>query len=302
METGARPLSRAERIAASSIVVGAIVLGLKGAAWWLTGSAALYSDALESIVNVAASTIALIALRVSAKPADADHTYGHDKAEFFAAVLEGVFIVVAALSILQHAWLSWLHPRPLETPAFGLGANALATVINAVWGAFMLRQGRRLRSPALVADGKHVLSDVVTSIGILLGVGAVLLTGLLWLDPLLAAAAAIHVLWSGATMISQSANGLMDAAPSAEVVSRIRALVGENAEGALEAHDLRMRYTGRFTFLEFHLVVPAAMSVAEAHVICDRIEAALKREMEGAIITIHVEPEGKAKHHGVIVL
>lgn len=302
MSSGTRPFGRAERIAACSIVIGAAVLALKGAAWWLTGSAALYSDALESIVNVLASAVALVALRVSAKPADADHTYGHDKAEFFAAVVEGVFIVVAALSIFQEAWLTWLNPRPLETPGLGILLNAGATVINAVWGSFLLRQGRTLRSPALEADGRHVLSDVATSVAILLGVGAVLLTGQLWLDPLLAGAAAVHVLWSGAKMIHQSASGLMDAAPSAEVVGRIRTLVGANAEGAIEAHDLRMRYTGRFTFLEFHLVVPAAMSVAEAHIICDRIEAALKAEMEGAIITIHVEPEGKAKHHGVIVL
>ncbi len=249
-----------------------------------------------------ASAVALWALRVAAKPADANHTYGHDKAEFFSAVVEGAFIVVAALSILQHAWMSFQHPQPLAMPGLGIGANMLATAINAGWGALLLRQGRALRSPALAADGRHVLSDVVTSLAILAGVGAVLLTGQLWLDPLIAASAAVHVLWSGATMISQSASGLMDAAPAPEVVDRIRTLVADNAEGAIEAHDLRMRYTGKLTFVEFHMVVPGSMTVADAHAICDRVEAALKGAMEGAVITIHVEPEGKAKHHGVIVL
>lgn len=293
---------RAERIAAGGIAVGCLVLALKTIAWWLTGSAALYSDALESIVNVAASGVALVALRVAARPADANHTYGHDKAEFFAAVVEGVLIVIAALSILQHAWMSWLNPVPLDLPFQGLAANGVATVINGLWGMALLRQGRELRSTALVADGRHMLSDVITSVAIVLGVIAVLLTGRLWLDPLIAAAAAVHVLWSGMSMISRSASGLMDAAPAGDIVEKIRVLVAKHASGAIEAHDLRMRYTGRLTYLEFHLVVPAAMTVADAHEICDRVEAGLKAAMEGLVITIHVEPEGKAKHEGIVVL
>ena len=146
------------------------------------------------------------------------------------------------------------------------------------------------------------MADVVTSVAIVAGVIATVLTGLLVLDPLIAAAAAVHVLWSGTSVIWKLVGGLMDAAPAATIVERIRALVGESAEGAIEAHDLRMRHAGKLTFLEFHLVVPGRMTVADAHAICDRIEAALKAEMEGFVITIHVEPEGKAKHHGVLVL
>jgi cation diffusion facilitator family transporter len=295
-------VNRAERIAACSIGVGCLVLALKTAAWWVTGSVALYSDALESIVNVAASAVALWALHIAAKPADSEHPYGHDKAEFFAAVFEGALIVVAAISILQRAWGSWLHPEPIGMPGQGIAANAAATVINAVWGVLLLRNGRRLRSPALMADGRHIMADVVTSVAIVAGVVATVLSGLLILDPLIAAAAACHVLWSGAGMIRESIGGLMDAAPAAEIVERIRAVVGETAEGAIEAHDLRTRHAGRLTFLEFHLVVPGSMQVAEAHAICDRIEAALKAEIDGLIITIHVEPEGKAKHRGVLVL
>ncbi len=278
------------------------MLALKTGAWWITGGAALYSDALESTVNVAASAIALWALRVAAKPADANHPYGHDKAEFFAAVIEGVLIVVAALLILERAWESWRNPTPLAMPIPGIAVNVAATVINALWGALLLRNGRKLRSAALVADGRHLMADVATSVGIVAGVIATVLTGLLVFDPVIAALAAIHVLWSGASVIRDSVGGLMDAAPAIEIVQRIRALVGETAEGAIEAHDLRMRHAGKLTFLEFHLVVPGAMRVADAHAICDRIEAALKTEMEGLVITIHVEPEGKAKHQGVLVL
>jgi cation diffusion facilitator family transporter len=279
-----------------------MVLALKGAAWWITGSAALYSDALESIVNVAASIIALAALSFAAIPADANHPYGHDKAEFFAAVVEGVLIVIAALSIFGHAWETWQSPHPLTMPGQGIALNAIATALNAVWSALLIRAGRRLRSPALTADGWHLFADVVTSVGIAIGVGLTVLTGYLELDPILAAATGVYVLWAGMAMIFTSIGGLMDAAPEAAVVHRIRELVASSAVGAIEAHDLRMRHAGRLTFLEFHLVVPGSMTVAESHAICDRIEEALREEMQHLVVTIHVEPEAKAKQHGVPVL
>ena len=275
---------------------------MKGAAWWITGSAALYSDALESVVNVAASVIALVALHFAAMPADANHTYGHDKAEFFAAVIEGVLIVIAALSIFSHAWVTWQAPRPLVMPGQGIAVNALATVLNGVWSILLIRSGKRLRSPALTADGRHLVADVVTSIGVAIGVGLTVLTGYLALDPILAAATGVYVLWSGMVMIYASVGGLMDAAPEPAVVNRIRELVAESAAGAIEAHDLRMRHAGRLTFVEFHLVVPGMMTVAELHDICDRVEEALREDMQHLVITIHVEPEAKAKQHGVPVL
>jgi cation diffusion facilitator family transporter len=295
-------LARGVLIAAGSIAIGCLVLAMKGVAWWITGSAALYSDALESIVNVAASVIALVALRFAAIPADANHTYGHDKAEFFAAVIEGVLIVIAALAIFRHAWETWQDPHPLAMPAQGLAMNAIATVLNGLWAAVLIRAGKRLRSPALTADGWHLVADVVTSVSIAIGVGLVVLTGYLVLDPILAAATGVYVLWSGTAMIYASVGGLMDAAPEPAVVHRIRELVADNAVGAIEAHDLRMRHAGKLTFLEFHLVVPGAMTVAESHDICDRIEEALREEMQQLVITIHVEPEAKAKQHGVPVL
>jgi cation diffusion facilitator family transporter len=288
--------------ALGSLGAGCLVLALKGAAWWISGSAALYSDAAESIVNVAASAIAFAALRFAARPADANHPYGHDKAEFFAAVIEGVLIVLASVLIVHEAWDSFRHPRVLALPFQAVALNALATAINAAWSRVLIGAGKRLRSPALQADGRHVAADVVTSVGIAAGVLLAVGTGYLVLDPILAAATGVYVLWSGMRMISTSVSGLMDAAPETAVVNRIRELVAESATGALEAHDLRTRHAGRLTFLEFHLVVPGDMTVAAAHEICDRIESALKAEMDHLMITIHVEPEEKAKQCGVPVL
>jgi cation diffusion facilitator family transporter len=295
-------VTRAERIAIGSIGLGCLVLVLKGAAWWLTGSAAFYSDALETTVNVAASAIALYAIHLAAKPADADHPYGHDKAEFFAAVIEGVLIVIAALSIFREAWQEILRPRVLTLSALAFGLSLVATGLNALWSMLLRRAGKRLRSAALSADARHLMSDVVTSLGIVAGVALVLATGKALIDPVLAALAGVYVLWSGVRTVSASLGGLMDAAPDPAVVARIRELVSSTAIGAIEAHDLRSRHAGRLAFLEFHLVVPGSMTVAESHAICDRIEAALKSEMEYLVITIHVEPEVKAKHHGVPVL
>ena len=290
------------RIALGTIAVGLVVLALKVGAWWLTDSAALYSDALESIVNVVASVVAFAALRLAARPADANHPYGHDKVEFFAAVIEGALIIVAAGSILQHAWETWNRAGSLQQPWLGLGLNAVSTVINAAWAGVLTRAGKRYRSPALAADGRHLWSDVVSSAGVTLGLILAVQTGIQWLDPVLAVGVAVSVLWSGVGLVKESVGGLMDAAPAGVIVERIRLLVGQHADGAIEAHDLRTRHAGRLTYLEFHLVVPGDMRVAEAHAICDRIEAALKAEVEGLVITIHVEPELKAKHSGVLVL
>lgn len=297
-----RAVDRVQRIAAGTIGVGVLVLAMKSVAWRLTGSAALYSDALESVVNVVASAIAFGALRVSARPADDNHPYGHQKAELFSAAIEGGLIIVAALSILQHAWVSWQEPTVFDAPWLALSLTAASTAFNGGWAAVLMRVGRAGRSAALVADARHLYADVVTSIGILAGLGVVLATGQRWLDPLLAAITAVHVLWSGLSVVRGSVGGLMDEAPDSRTMQRIRTAVMAHADGAIEAHDLRTRHAGRFTYLEFHLVVPGEMRVDEAHAICDRVEAALQAEVQGLVVTIHVEPDGKAKHRGVLVL
>ncbi len=295
-------MKRVVGLAVGSLVVGTVVLGLKYVAYLMTGSIALYSDALESIVNVATAVAALVAVRLAMQPADANHPYGHHKAEYFSAVLEGVLIIVAALLILHEAYKGFQTPRTLDAPLTGLLVNGLASVINGVWCWILIDRGRRHRSPALVADGRHLLTDVVSSIGVTLGVLLALVTGWSILDPLLAALVAVNILWSGWTVMKESLGGLMDEAVAADTLADIRQVISANAQGAIEAHDVRTRHAGRMTFIDFHLVVPAKMTVVDAHEICDRIEAALKEKVSESLITIHVEPEHKAKHAGVLVL
>jgi cation diffusion facilitator family transporter len=290
------------KIAAGSIAVGLLVLGIKYLAFALTGSVALYSDALESLVNVATAIAALLAVRLASVPPDSNHPYGHYKAEYFSAVLAGTLIIVAAIIILREAWHAVQAPRMLDAPGQGLALALLASVINAGWSWVLIRHGRRARSPALVADGRHLFSDVVTSVGVVIGILLALATGWAILDPLLAAVVAVNILWSGWKVIRESLGGLMDEAVPGEMLARIRGIISQHADGALEAHDLRTRHAGRITFIDFHLVVPAMMTVTEAHDICDRIEQALKETMEDTLVTIHVEPEHKAKHSGVVVL
>jgi len=288
--------------ASFSIVVALMVMALKYFAYRITGSVALYSDALESIVNVITAAVALWAVWLSGKPADARHPFGHSKAEYFSAVLEGVLIVVAALVILHEVYGAFLNPRSLNAPIEGMAVNGLATVLNSVWSAFLIIMGRRWRSPALVADGRHLFSDVATSIGVLVGLGLVQLTGYVVLDPLMAAAVALHILWSGRHVVRDSIDSLMDRSVDSHMEDQIREIISKDATGALEVHDLRTRGAGRIIFIEFHLVVPATMTVADAHIICDRLEDALHENVRDCRVTIHVEPEGEARHRGVLVL
>lgn len=278
-----------------SIVIAFVVLGLKLVAWLLTGSVALYSDALESIVNVIASAAAFWAIRISHKPADQDHPFGHHKAEYLSAVLEGVLIVVAAMLILNEVWRTWQNPAPLEQPWTGLAVNGVATLLNAIWAWLLINIGRSARSPALVADGKHIMTDVVTSVGVFIGLVGAVYTGWHFLDPALAVIVALNILWQGWHVIGSSMSGLMDRAVEMDEHIRIRDIISANSKGALEVHDLRTRIAGRATFIEFHMVVDADMSVGESHTICDRIEDALKAEIPSVRVTIHVEPDDEAK-------
>jgi cation diffusion facilitator family transporter len=289
------------QLAAASIGIAFLVMGLKFVAWHVTGSVALFSDALESIVNVIAASVAWYAIRVSHRPADDDHPFGHHKAEYFSAVAEGVLIVLAALFIIREAWLVMNAPMALEAPALGLAINAFSAAINAGWAYVLIGAGRKARSPALVADGMHIFTDVITSVGVLAGLLLSLVTGWLLLDPVMAIVVAINILWQGWRVISGSVQGLMDGALSLAEIESIRTQISAHASGAIEFHDLKTREAGAVRFAEFHLVVPAAMSVSDAHTICDRIEAALKTLMPGISVLIHVEPENKVKHGGFSV-
>lgn len=295
-------MSSAIRLALGSVVVGLVVLGVKTLAWWLTGSVALLSDALESTVNVATALAALAAISVAQRPADASHPYGHHKAEYFSAVFEGVMIIVAALVILFEAYRAVLSPTEIEAPGLGLMVSGGASALNSAWAWVLISQGRSLRSPSLVADGRHLMSDVVSSVGVVLGVLLAISTGWIILDPLVAGLVALNILWTGWKVVQGSLSGLMDEAVPEAMLAQIRSVISTEALGAVEAHDLRTRQSGSAVFVDFHLVVDGVITVAEAHDLCDRIEAAIQGTVPDCVVTIHVEPEHKAKHTGIVVL
>ena len=292
----------ATMIALASIVVAAAVMAIKYIAYLVTGSVALYSDALESIVNVMTAIVAVIALHIGSRPPDKNHPFGHHKAEFFAAIFEGAMIIVAAVVILIKAVNALSSGVKIEQPGLGMAINAVASVMNAGWAWLLIDRGRKMRSPALVADGRHLMSDVVTSAGVVVGLILATLTGWLFLDALLAAAVALYILWSGYHLALESMSSLMDQAASSEIQSEIRSVIASNGHGALQAHDIRTRLDGRALFIEFHLVVPSGMTVYDAHIICDRLEDAIEHQIEGSQVVIHVEPDNKAKDEGVVHL
>ena len=291
-------------VAAASVVVALIAMGIKYLAFVVTGSVALYSDALEGIVNVMTGLLALLAVRISSRPPDKRHPFGHHKAEYFSAVIEGLLILVAAVLILREAWSAFQTPRTFTGPWLGVAISGAATALNAGWAVFLIRWGGARRSPALVADGRHIMTDVYTSIGVIAGLIMAQATGWPLLDPLLAAAVAVNILWAGWRMTRASVSSLMDESVSASDLSRIREAITASATGlgAIEVHDLRTRNAGPVTFIEFHLVVPGDMTVAASHRICDRLEAAIEAEVEGAEVLIHVEPEGEGGRRGGIAL
>ncbi len=294
-ETLAHSERRLVLLATGSIVVSLLVMGIKYVAYLRTGSVALYSDALESIVNLVTAVAALVAIKVSHRPADRRHPFGHHKAELFSATLEGALIILAAVMIMQEAWAALVSARTIGQPYEGMLINLVATAINAGWAWVLISRGRVWQSHALAADGWHLLTDVATSIGVLIGLGLVALTGWHILDPLLAAAVAVNILVAGYRIVTSSLSHLMDETAGQEIETRIRAAIARNGDGALQVHDIRTRLAGRATFIEFHLVVPGTMTVDEAHTICDRLEHAIEAEIEGSEVVVHVEPEHKAK-------
>ena len=287
------------RIASINIAVALAVLGLKALAAWLSGSLALFSDAVESVVNVATASAALLAVWYASRPPDANHPYGHEKAEYFVALFEAVMIGAAAFAIAQPAALALLEgAQPVAIPPAAYAANIAAGVVNGLWCWLLISRGRAFRSAALESDGWHLFSDVVSSAAVLVGVTLAHFTGLGFLDPLLALFVAVNILWSGWRLLRMSIAGLMDMAPDPRTQAAIEEAIGRAGNGALQAHDIRARLSGPVTFIEFHLVVDGAMSVDAAHAICDEIETSLRSSVPGARITIHVEPAWKAHAHG----
>ncbi len=286
------------RMAFLSIATSLATIALKFSAYFLTGSVSLWSDALESLVNLAAGLVALGAVTLAHQPADDRHAYGHDKAEYFSSGVEGALILVAAVAIIWSAVNRLIDPQPLERLGPGIIVAFLAGTANLVTARLMLKVARQHDSITIEADARHLMTDVWTSVGILAGLLVVVVKPQ-WaiLDPLMAIAVGIHIIFTGVDLLRRSADGLMDTAlPAAEVQRAEAAIQAELPPGA-SFHALRTRKAGARRFLEFHLLVPGGMTVAESHTLCDRIEDALSAQLAKAHVVIHVEPQETQAPH-----
>lgn len=279
-----------ERFAWLSVATGIVVFALKLTAWQLTDSVGLLSDALESTVNIGAAVVAVFALRAANRPADAEHHYGHGKAEYLSAMVEGFLILAASAAIIATAILRLLNPKPLEDVGIGLAISVLASVLNGVVAYILIRVGTRHRSIVLVADGKHLLTDVWTSVGVVVGVGAVALTGWLVLDPLIALAVGANILWTGWGLLRESVSGLLDERlPDKDIEQVVEVLAAKESE-TVHFHALQSRAAGRQRFVSMHMLVPGEQSVRTAHDLAQEIEDDIDERLPGTVVSIHIEP------------
>jgi len=280
------------RFAWLSIAAAIATMLLKGAAYHFTGSVGLLSDALESLVNLAGALMALVMLSIAARPPDEDHAYGHSKAEYFSAGAEGALIVVAAVSIAVAAVDRLMHPRPIQQVGLGLAVSVVAALLNLAVALVLLRAARTHRSATLQASSQHLLTDVWTTGGVLVGVGAVALTGWLVLDPLVALAVAVNIVWAGGRILRDSVAGLMDAALPAQEQRVLRELLARYAAEGIEYHALRTRRAGAHRFVSVHVLVPAEWTVQQGHDLLERIEADIRRALPPITVLTHLEPLG----------
>jgi cation diffusion facilitator family transporter len=279
-----------KRFAWLSIAAALSTIVLKTGAWWLTDSVGLLSDALESGVNLAGALMALAMLTVAAQPPDENHAFGHGKAEYFSSGFEGFLILAAALAIGVAALERLLHPQALEQVGVGLVVSAMASIINLVTARMLLVAGREHRSITLEADAHHLMTDVWTSVGVIVGVGAVALTGWLWLDPVLALLVAANIVWTGWQLIRRSASGLMDVAlPPEQHAAVVATLEQYRAEGT-DYHALRTRQAGARCFVTVHILVPGAWTVQRGHDLLERLEADIRKAVPHASVLTHLEP------------
>lgn len=290
--------SRLTRFAWLAIAAALVTIGLKTGAWLVTDSVGLLSDAAESVVNLVAAVGALIALRVAAAPADDSHHFGHAKAEYFSAAVEGAMIAVAALIIIWQAVLRLLDPRPLEDIGLGLAISIVASVVNGLVAVVLMRAGREHRSITLTADGKHLLTDVVTSVGVVVGVALVWLTGLDWLDPVIALLVAVNILWAGWGLINESTHGLMDHTMDEQDNVDIATTLERWTTDEVHFHGLRTRVAGHRSFAEVHVLVPGDWSVQRAHDLVEDVEAELHERFPDLAVSAHIEPREDPRAYG----
>ncbi len=293
------------RYAWLSIATAILTMGLKLVAWRLTGSVGLLSDALESLVNLGGAVMALMMLRIAMQPPDSDHAYGHSKAEYFSSGFEGMLILIAGGLIIWQAVPSLFNPHPLEQAWIGLLVSAAAAVVNLIVAQILKKAGRQHRSITLEADSHHLMTDVWTSIGILMGVALVAISGWRVLDPLIAIAVALNILWTGIKLLRESADGLMDAAWGDDDLHTLDEVLKEFSDANVQFHAIRTRRAAAQRFVSFHLLVPGAWPVQQAHELAERVEGRLSELMPGVTAISHIEPiEDPASYadatHGVL--
>jgi cation diffusion facilitator family transporter len=281
---------RLVRYAALSVVAALLTIALKGGAYLLTGSVGLLSDALESVVNLVAAVVALFALSVAARPADEDHAYGHTKAEYFSSGFEGALILVASASIVVAAYQRLLSPRPIETPGVGLAISTVATIINLGVARVLFRAGRRYQSITLEADAHHLIADVWTSVGVVLGVGAAALTGWHRLDAIVAILVAVNVMRLGVSLLRRSMLGLLDTALPEDIRGKIMAILEARSAQGVRYHALRTRQAGARRFIAFHILVPGQWSVQRGHDLLEEIEEEVRAAVPNSSVDTHLEP------------
>lgn len=274
-----------------SIIAAVLTVVIKATAALLTGSVGLLSDALESTVNLVAAFVALWALALSGRPADHNHDFGHGKAEYMSSLVEGALIIVAAAGIIITAIGRFITPQPVEEVGWGLALSAFATVINLVVGIVLIQQGRRYRSITLEADGKHLMTDVWTTVGVIAGIVVLAMTGWNWVDPLIALLVGVNILWTGSQLIRRSVVGLLDAALPQEEVAAVRDAIDRViGDDSVTVAELLTRESGRQRFAQATIVVPGHWTVAHSHDLADAIEDSIDRALPGTTTVVHIEP------------
>jgi cation diffusion facilitator family transporter len=286
--------SRLTRFVFLSIAAAVATIALKACAWLLTGSVGFLSDAAESIVNLVGALVALIAVRVSVRPPDDDHAYGHEKAEYLSAGAEGALILAAAVGVAWVAVARLVDPQPLSDVGVGVAVSAVAAGLNLIVAKLLIRVGREQRSITLEADGRHLMTDVWTSVGVVGGIVAVVLTGWERLDPIIALLVALNIVRTGVQLLGRSAGGLMDHALGPAEQAEIQAVLDAHREDGVEFHALRTRQAGRRAFVSLHLLVPGAWTVQQGHDLAERVERDLRERLPYATVFTHVEPREDA--------
>jgi cation diffusion facilitator family transporter len=273
-----------------SIFTAIVTISLKSLAYFLTGSVGLLSDALESLVNLVAATIALIMLKVAEQPPDEEHKYGHSKAEYFASIMEGLFIFIAAVAITLSAIDRIVHPKIIEQAFLGLGISIIASVINYVVALKLLKVGKKHQSITLEADGHHLMTDVITSIGVIVAVFLVAIIGWQILDPIVAILVAFNIIFTGLKLIKRSVSSLLDTSISHEELDIIKSIFNKYECQGLKFHGLRTRQSAQRRFVSFHVLVPGFWSVQKGHDLLEKIEKELRDEINKVTVSTHLEP------------